>query len=93
LLGIIFKNYKKFNGMRPEELEDFVLENAILVSKSQTDGKNVFIYIADDVFFKVETSPGSSNFETIEPVPQDRAYKYFRNGEVRDLFYQKISGN
>lgn len=79
--------------MRPEELEDFVLENGILISKSRNNGKNVFIYVANDVYFKIESSPMSRSFDSIEQLAEEKAFRYFRNGDVRDLFYQKISEN
>lgn len=79
--------------MRPEELEDFVLENGILISKSQDKGKNIFIYVAEERYFKIESNPASRNFDSIEPVTNDHLYHYLKNGDVRDLFYQKLSEN
>jgi hypothetical protein len=87
------KLFKTIEGMRPEEMEDFVLENAILISKTTENDKNVFIYMADESYFQVISSPASGRFEEIKPVDGDTLKNYLNKGEKRDLFFYRLSAN
>jgi hypothetical protein len=86
------KLMKNLGEMRLEEMEEFVLENAILISKTTENGKNIFIYHAEDSYYKVTASRSNKAFERIEPVEGQMLLNYLSNGEKRELFFA-ISSN
>lgn len=79
--------------MRFEEKEEFILENAMLISKCYQGGKNVFIYWAEGSYFKVEASPFSKGFEQIEVISKTEVSQYFEQADKRDLFFEPFNSN
>lgn len=85
---------KNYTCMGFEEMEEFVLENAILISRCQENNKNVFVYLDKGTFYKVVSHPGTKNFESITATNNSGDLTdYFTKGEARNLFFYSICHN